>query len=153
MIRQFLYFFIQWSWGIVQNVTGLGILAFLKIRKPKRFTAMYHGAIVCEWEKRSSMAMGMFIFLGHDNVNDAYAKRVLVHEYGHTVQSCILGPFYLLLIGLPSILWANVPTLGKKWREGFCSYYDFYPEKWANFEGERMLKMPSPAHPTEPDEM
>ena len=47
------------------------------------------------------MSMGMFLFLGdHD-------KHVLVHEYGHSIQSCILGPLYLPVIGIPSLIWAS----------------------------------------------
>lgn len=28
------------------------------------------------------------------------------HEWGHTRQSLILGPLYLIVIGIPSIIWA-----------------------------------------------
>jgi hypothetical protein len=42
----------------------------------------------------------------------------------------MLGPLYLLVIGLPSLLWA---WLGDNYREKHgVSYYDFYTEKWAN---------------------
>ena len=49
------------------------------------------------------------------------------HEYGHTRQSLYLGPLYLLIVGLPSLLWAWYwnPSRG-------CSYYSFYTEKWAD---------------------
>ena len=57
-------------------------------------------------------------------------ERVLKHESGHQVQSFILGPLYLLVIGLPSIVW-NVCF--RKYRAKYqISYYDFYTEKWAN---------------------
>lgn len=46
------------------------------------------------------------------------------HEYGHSVQSKWLGPFYLFVIGIPSLLHAWI---------GFTeNYYDFYTEKWAD---------------------
>lgn len=64
----------------------------------------------------------------------AYVSKNLVrhsadvcHELdGHTVQSKILGPFYLLVIGLPSIVHAWLYDYKKS-----C-YHDFYTERWAN---------------------
>lgn len=49
------------------------------------------------------------------------------HEYGHTRQSRILGPLYLLVVGIPSLTWAAIwqPT----WK---VSYYSFYTEAWAD---------------------
>ena len=141
-----LYTCIQWTWGIAQNAIALLMLAFLKLKDPKRDVYLFHGAIVTEWKKRSSMAMGMFIFLGHHGI-DSYSLRILTHEYGHTVQSCILGPLNLLLVGIPSFLWANEAHCGKKWREDGASYYSFYTERWANFEGGRVLHLPTPGTP------
>ncbi len=70
-------------------------------------------------------------------------ERLLVHEYGHTVQSLILGPLYLFVIGLPSIVWMRVAPLARWRRRSGTSYYAFYPERWANWLGERVLKRPS----------
>ena len=53
-------------------------------------------------------------------------EEIVAHEVdGHTVDSKIFGPLYLLIIGLPSIIWAWTST-----REQ-C-YYNFYTEKRAN---------------------
>lgn len=49
------------------------------------------------------------------------------HEYGHSKQSLFLGPLYLLVIGLPSILW-NIHCR----RDSSADYYSFYTEKWAD---------------------
>ena len=49
------------------------------------------------------------------------------HEYGHCRQSRILGPFYLLVIGLPSLLWALWWTPGRS-----VGYYSFYTERLAD---------------------
>ena len=49
------------------------------------------------------------------------------HEHGHARQSLYLGPFYLFVIGIPSLLWA---CLYRKHKRG--SYYAFYTEKWAD---------------------
>lgn len=119
-----LYYLLQWTWGIIQNVIGL--LLFL-ITLPKREIRMFNGAIVSRWNVRGSMSLGMFIFLGRDDI------RIIVHEYGHSIQSIILGPFYLLVIGIPSYLWCNV--FRKYRKNNGIKYCEFYPERWANILG------------------
>ena len=59
-------------------------------------------------------------------------ERILRHEYGHSVQSMIFGPLYLLMVGLPSILWCRVPSIGRSWRSGRRSYYSFITERSAD---------------------
>lgn len=52
------------------------------------------------------------------------------HEWGHTRQSLYLGPLYLLIIGLPSLIWTQVyGTIVKPHTNG---YYEFYTEKTAD---------------------
>lgn len=72
---------------------------------------------------KGSVTLGRYIFLGK-----TAGSLTLQHESGHVKQSLYLGPIYLLIIGLPSILWASVykPLKIK------VSYYWFYTEAWAN---------------------
>lgn len=123
-IFKILYYLLQWTWGIIQNVIGL--LLFL-ITLPKREIRMFNGAIVSRWNVKGSMSLGMFIFLGRDDI------RIIVHEYGHSIQSIILGPFYLLVIGIPSYIWCNV--FRKYRKNNGIKYCEFYPERWANILG------------------
>jgi len=49
-----------------------------------------------------AVSLGQFIFLFSD-----FREReefVIRHEYGHTKQSHLLGPLYLLIIGVPSFI-------------------------------------------------
>ena len=139
-----LYLLIQWTWGILQNIPGLLLFAGVLIANPKsvRDLRFFHGALVVPWKLLSSMALGMFIFFGHGTRPGA--AQTLVHEYGHTIQSCILGPAYLPVIGLPSVVWAWWPSFRQARREGRRNYYEFYPERWANVCGERVTHEPAP---------
>lgn len=48
------------------------------------------------------MSLGLFIFMfGGRYIGD---EETLKHEYGHSIQSKILGPLYLIVIGLPSLM-------------------------------------------------
>ena len=64
-----------------------------------------------------------------------WSAFVLKHEYGHAVQSAILGPLYLLVVGVPSLIWSNLPAL-KRWRmrTGY-DYYRFVVERTASWLG------------------
>ena len=141
-MKVWLYRLIQCTWGFLQ--TMLGFLVFLDHRKARHYT--YHGAIVTEWDNMSSVSLGMFVFVTQkpffrEKLSSSYSeaalsKRLLVHEYGHTVQSLILGPLYLILMGIPSTIWGFLPNLRKKRREEKISYFSFFTEKWANILGE-----------------
>ena len=83
---------------------------------------------------------------GSDNALEAEQsvdESLLVHEYGHTIQSLILGPMYLPTIGLPSVIWLNFPGF-KHWRRRTgTSYYSFFTERSANHLAERVLNRPA----------
>lgn len=127
-----LYGFMQGSWGCIQNLVGLIMFLYLRRKNPTWKWERFKGAFVLHWTRNDSVAIGRFIFFGHQGANE---ERMLRHEYGHTIQSAVLGPAYLLLIGIPSYIWANYPSIAKKWRSGESSYFSFYTEKWADAWG------------------
>jgi len=72
-----------------------------------------------------SFTLGNYVFMCKQQYIDKIIRK---HEYGHTIQSKILGPFYLIVIAIPSLIhaWIHIITKSNK------SYYNFYTEKWAN---------------------
>ncbi|MBQ4429363.1 MAG: hypothetical protein II871_06275 [Clostridia bacterium] len=140
-MRAFFYTILQCTWGLIQTLVGLVVFLF-NIRR-RHFC--YHGAIVTVWSSLSSVSLGLFLFVsgaekqvrrGKDKLNDVPDSETVVHEYGHTIQSLIFGPAYLLVVGLPSLIWANLPYFVKKRRLG-TPYSAFWTEKSANILGER----------------
>lgn len=138
------YFIWQWTWGFFQS--ALGLLIFIMHIRDKHY--FYHGAVVTEWENKSSLSLGMFVFVTskpffYDKLKNEYtmaelSQRLLVHEYGHTIQSLILGPAYLIVMGIPSTVWGFLPSLNKKRKTEGISYFSFFTERWANCLGERV---------------
>ncbi len=134
----------QCTWGILQTLVGLAV--FLLNFKCRHF--FYHGAVITVWKGVSSVSLGMFVFITdkpffYDSLKDTYTKEemwhgLLVHEYGHTIQSLILGPLYLIVMGIPSAAWASLPCAVKKRREQHVSYFSFFTERWANYLGEKV---------------
>ena len=136
---------LQWTWGILQTLIGLAMWFALRVAGRSERHGRFRFAAVTGWKNIGSLGMGMFIFisralplkdLGNEQPGTA-EEHTLSHEYGHTVQSAILGPFYLLVIGLPSLLWCNFPPAAKRWKSGRKEYESFYPEKWATRLGLR----------------
>ena len=95
---------------------------------------------------QTSVSLGLFVFVTSEPYfakkyegeisAEELSKRLLVHEYGHTIQSLILGPLYLIVIGIPSTLWGFLG--GKKRRDEQVPYGAFFTEKWANQLGEQV---------------
>ena len=134
----------QCTWGFLQSL--LGLIVFLLHSKDKHY--FYHGAVITRWKDKSSVSLGMFVFVTdepffYEKLKDQYSMeelsaRLLVHEYGHTIQSLMLGPLYLIVIGIPSTLWGFLPNLNRKRKEEQISYFSFFTEKWANILGEKV---------------
>lgn len=144
MMKRIFYCIVQCTWGALQSLLGL-INFFIHIRDRHY---LYHGAVITEWNDQSSISLGMFVFVTKepyflDKLKDEYqkeelSKRLLVHEYGHTIQSLILGPLYLIIMGIPSTIWGFWPSLSKKRRDQRISYFSFFTESWANRLGEKV---------------
>lgn len=108
---------LQFLWELPQNLLGLLLRAIYKGNDSE-----YNDAVVRRSTKMSGgISLGRYII-----INQWSSEKTVKHEYGHTLQSKKLGWFYLLLVGLPSILHAALCPCKRH------SYYDVYPEKWAD---------------------
>jgi hypothetical protein len=117
---------LSWLWAQPQTlVGGLGHLVFRRRRRQKNdwVTAIF---VPGNW---GALSLGPTVFLG-EVADEAWTQRVLAHETGHSWQSLVLGPFYLLVIGLPSLVWAWWYTRWGQKRQ--VAYGSFYTEAWAD---------------------
>ncbi len=127
-----LYGILQWTWGFPQTLVGF-VLSLIFRGDSKRF----FGASVRRWRFRGSVSLGRYIFLSES----ANAQHdLLIHEYGHTIQSLILGPLYLAVVGIPSLLWAGMPAFARYRKQRGVDYDSVYPENWANALGKRFCE-------------
>lgn len=136
-IKNFLYILIQCTWGFIQTLIGFVLFIKYAVKGCKR--EFYHGAIMTyhdgDW---GGVSLGLFTFVSSKR-DDSWLKDAIPHEYGHTIQSLLLGPFYNFIIGIPSFIWCNGKAGIEKRSKG-TSYYDFYTESWANKCAEKVLK-------------
>lgn len=143
LIIKIIFFVIQWSWGIIQNLVGLLVMLII----PKMSVEPFHGAVAVEYESHKftknlgGFALGMFIF--YPQMNPESKQNLLTHEYGHTIQSLIYGPLYLPVVGLCSVRWSQIYWKNREiYNKQNIFYADKYPEKQANFWGEKLLGHP-----------
>lgn len=114
---------VNYLWQLPQLILGNIILRIcLKIGL---YTYYDHdiNRLITIWCENAGLSLGNYIFLPKH-----YTSSILKHEYGHSRQSVMLGPLYLIIIGIPSVLhfWIY-RLLGKRW-----NYYKFYTELWAD---------------------
>ena len=117
MVRDILLYL----WQLPQTLVGLVLLMFYK---PYDAFTYPSGATVYHSEKMAGgISLGEIII-----VSKRSSATTICHELGHSMQSRMLGPLYLIIIGLPSLLWAATRRrlFPRK------NYYSFYTERWAD---------------------
>lgn len=79
----------------------------------------------------SAVSLGNYIILdeGFLRVGGVTLLNAVRHEKGHQKQSKMLGWFYLLIVGVPSVIRNVYARIFKKSNEW---YYSGYPEKQAD---------------------
>lgn len=127
-----------WFWQLPQNVAGYILMrksefrttVSLKNQFPVYLSNNVFGAGVC---------LGDYILLDYKTNIGRKDRTGRLHEFGHHRQSVYLGWFYLIVIGLPSLignLWDRLTH--KKWTriQRLRWYYNLPWEKWADKLGE-----------------
>lgn len=107
-------------WQLPQNLVGLIYMKILSGEKQildRKGVSFYIAPTMS-----GGVSFGKYVFLSK-GIGDIEA--VYDHEFGHCIQSIILGPLYLLVVGIPSGLHYLL-------HDESNNYYDFWVEKWAN---------------------
>ena len=122
-------------WQLPQNLLGL---IFILCYKPTEYIELKNGNKVYFSKNMSGgISLGKYsiisryYFTKYKSKKELYNSDIVKHEaIGHGTQSRILGPLYLLVIGLPSLIWAWL--YGEVIPYTKNGYYKFYTEKWAD---------------------
>ena len=109
-------------WEFFQNYTGE--------REVKKNTLhpshVFKGCRIYYIKHDDSHCCGKHIFINKDT-DDTIIFR---HEYGHRIQSKILGIMFYPVVFIPSFL--HFMYWFKFKNDNWDGYYDFYCERWAN---------------------
>lgn len=112
-----LYWLLMFTWALPMTLIGLLVTLVLLIagKKPERYGHSYRFIVGKRW---GGITLGL-MFIQDEVKSESNA----IHEYGH-VHQLILGPFFLLLCGLPSMIRYWWIEFAKK------SNRPFYDEIW-----------------------
>lgn len=125
-----------WIWQLPQNIGGLIVIAIMGYEKV--LTAPNGNKVYFSKKMSGGISLGKYSI-----ISDYYIRKcktddeiltldVTKHEaLGHGAQSRYLGPLYLFVIGIPSIVWAGLYGT-KRFPYTKNGYYVFYTEKWAD---------------------
>lgn len=120
-------------WQLPQNLLGLLLIAFYR---PERKHIMDNGnEIYFSTRMKGGISLGKYSIVNvnhyRTDVKKSLKRDTVRHEaIGHATQSLYLGWLYLIIIGIPSIVWAIIYKGESK------GYYKFFTEKWADKIGE-----------------
>ena len=108
---------LKYFWCLPQLIVGFIVKLAMRAEKDER------GLYI--WNLGYGLSLDKFIF-----VNKNASENTIKHEQGHTKQSRLLGPLYLIIVGIPSMIWCH--CFGAYRKKHNISYYSFYCEKWAD---------------------
>ena len=100
-------------WQLPQNIIGFVLSRF----------AVFDGEVY-RVDANIAVALGQYII-----VNTHSSAVTIRHEQGHVKQSRMLGPLYLIIVGVPSITMNILTRLGLL---DHRNYYNRFPENWAD---------------------
>ena len=127
--------FLRLLWELPQTILGAALLGWYRIkagRALEKIRLQESSIFLCR-NMNGGVSLGRFIF-----IYTFHSSALIRHEYGHSIQSKMLGPFYLPVIGIPSISWALLYRFLSR-RNTVLQYTSFYTEKWAEKLGKAHL--------------
>lgn len=129
---------LRWTWELPQTLIGLCLLPFYW--KTLLRVIDYKDQKVYIFDKfPGGISLGYYVLVdfnrthldcGSGCILKMSLKNSVKHESGHGMQSRYLGPFYLILVGIPSISWNILHRISKKVQK--IDYFSRYPENWAD---------------------
>jgi hypothetical protein len=124
--------FLRILWELPQNLLGFILFQVYSVDCDCMEVPYGDARILYSERMRGGISLGRFIILPrkYRNNSSSYVRDTIGHEYGHTRQSAWLGWLYLVVIGLPSLLWAWAHSTFRRLQE--VDYYSFFTEKWAD---------------------
>lgn len=120
-------------WEFPQNLVGLATFWILKMQRKLVKVQKENYRYFIETQS-TGVSLGWFVFWTPDGNRFPYLENdCRMHEYGHALQSSMLGPLYLLVVGVPSLSRviyrrAYRKVKGRSWKK----YYNGFPENWAD---------------------
>lgn len=138
-------------WQLPQHLVAL-IIYLINIKNVEKTTVRTSNGngdlididvYIVDYCMNCGVSLGNYIFLDrfiYDKTSICNKMSTVLHEYGHSKQSKMLGWLYLIIVGFTSAVFNNLwdRLFHKNWNTVRRSvwYYNRFPEKWADKLGE-----------------
>lgn len=131
--HSFLYYFLNFTWGLL--TTLVGFIIFLVLLPSTKQVTTYRQCTKSLSKKSKSygFSFGINIFVDYEDDVSLY-----LHEYGHTCQNALFGPFAIFLVYIPSVVryWYRELKYYRKGLQPPTKYDDIWFEGSATKIGE-----------------
>ena len=130
---KFLILPLLFIWELPQNMLGLLVYTILKNRQRIVHTETEKHRLFIK-TPNTGVSLGWFVFwTPAGNRFTHITNDCRMHEYGHARQSVMLGPLYLIVVGIPSLARVFYRKLYRKmYGEYWKNYFNGFPENWAD---------------------
>lgn len=94
-----LFYILNFTWGIIMNIIGAIGAIFVTLEtgvKPTRHAGNFVYKFGHYW---GGVSLGIFTFMCLEA-----DEHTLNHEFGHSIQNAIFGPFFIPLVAIPSFI-------------------------------------------------
>lgn len=130
-MKCFLFWLTQLTWGLPINLLGIFVSIFCLCKgiHPKRFGYALYFEIGEKW---GGVNFGGFFFIQKNGSN-----QLKSHEYGHSFQTLLLGPFTPFIILIPSATRYHYRNYKANKGISLPPYDAFWCEGWATSLGHK----------------
>jgi hypothetical protein len=132
-MQQWIRNLVFWTWCFPQTLLGFIVFCVVKYRGAIIEIENYRGVTLVRTTNSKlmgGMALGKYNFVIDKQWKTA--AQTIEHEYGHTAQGYILGPLYIIIIGIPSEFWLLLSHISPYIKK---TYRTRFPENWADTLG------------------
>ena len=130
----FIFYLVQWTWGVLMNIVGVFIALVMLITGHKPYRVGPYIYFRTKWNF-GGLESGMFFIIGEN------CDSCACHEMGHGIQNMIFGPFSCFFsIGSAIRYWYRELKYHRKNLNPPTAYDDWWFEGYATKWGTAMWK-------------
>ncbi len=142
-----LFYILSFTWGIIMTLIGLLVLAFCTIFFKDTKVELSNGRIFIRFLNKSFGGVSLGIVILTDRFY-SLNHGVDGHELGHTLQNAWLGPLFIPLIAIPSLIrasmfnWLATRYYERRGNGDVLKYDSAWFEGWATNLGNKHFDTP-----------
>ena len=130
MKRNILIWLLSATWGIIMTLIGavVGLFLYWRAYIPTRYGPSWVFVVGENW---GGISLGPVVLISR-----TARIRTIYHEVGHTIQNALFGPFFPLIVGIPSAIryWY------REWKTPTTSYDSIWFEGQATAWGIKYME-------------